>query len=371
MSSLTLRNIFRSAIALTTLLLLFNGIKTAEAAAPPGSFQKVVIDNANPRRDLAGNILDAHDGCLKLFNGKYYLYGTRYGKADGWGKTNQYAVYSSPNLKDWTDEGVILKDLPPKPYYRPYVVYNENTHKYVLWYNDDEKMGVATADRPEGPFTEQSNDVPLKHRDTGDLGLFVDNDGTAYVTYSYGDGGDYKKTFPISKEPIPHNQIVVEQLTADYLGSTGRVTQPVAGNSEAPALFRRGDLYYLLFDNTCAICSAGTGVRVYIAQSPLGPFIYKGNINRAGPQSRDLPSPWTFPGSGRKDVIIKAQQTYVAVLPGPGGEQYLWMGDRWGSAPDGIMGHNFQYWGVLSFDPDGMIQQLRNHDDWTIEVPVY
>ena len=274
--------------------------KPEAARAPAVEFKTVVIDNTNPRRDSAGNILDAHDGCLKLFNGKYYLYGTRYGKADGWGKTNKYGVYSSPNLKDWTDEGVILNDLPEKPYYRPYVVYNGNTHKYVLWYNDDGRMGVATADRPEGPFTEQSSDVPLKHRDTGDLGLFVDNDGTGYVTYSYDDGGDYKKTFPISKEPIPHHQIVVEQLTADYLGSTGRVTQPIAGNSEAPTLFRRGDLYYLLFDNTCAICSSGTGVRVYIAQAPLGPYLYKGNINREGAQSRDRPSPWTEPGTGRK-----------------------------------------------------------------------
>jgi hypothetical protein len=344
-------------------------------------FKQVVIDNSQPRRDTGGQIVDAHDGCLRFFEGKYYLYGTRYGDTDGGGKTNRYVVYSSTNLKDWTNEGVILENVPRRVYFRPSVIYNERTHKYVLWYNADGKMGLATADRPQGPFSEVNGGAAMSHGHkgtdntggTGDLSLFVDDDGTAYIAYSYDESApseeDAFKRWFTSKEPIPHHQIVVEQLTADYLGSAGRVTKPIAGNVEAPAMFRRGNSYYLLFDNTCAICSAGTGVRVYIAQHPLGPFTYKGNINRDQQKSRGLPSPWTFPGTGRKDAIIKAQQNYVAALPGPNSDQYLWMGDRWGSAPDDIMGHDFQYWGVLSFDPDGMIEQLRNQDFWTIEIP--
>jgi Glycosyl hydrolases family 43 len=342
--------------------------RSGTSGASPGEFEKIVIDNANPRRDIDSHILDVHDGCLQRFNDKYYLYGTRYGKADGWGTTNKYVVYSSPNLTDWTNEGVILKDLPPKTYYRPCAIYSEKARKYVLWYNTGGKMGVATADRPDGPFAELNSDVPLSHKDTGDLGLFVDSDGTAYVTYSYDDGADAKKTFPISKEPIPHHQIAVEKLTDNYLGSTGQVVAPIAGNSEAPALFRRNDLYYLLFDNTCAICAAGSGVRVYIAKSPLGPFVYKGNINRLGSKSRELRSPWTFPGTGREDAIVKAQQAYIAKLPGKDGDIYIWMGDRWHSAPDGILGHDFQYWGVLSFDSDGMIRQIQKKKTWTIDI---
>ena len=50
-------------------------------------------------------------------------------------------------------------------YYRPYVIYNARTRKYVLWYNWykktwDGQYGVATSDRPQGPFTIQSGKVP-------------------------------------------------------------------------------------------------------------------------------------------------------------------------------------------------------------------
>jgi len=336
-----------------------------------GSYTRVFINNAVPRKDLQATVVDAHDGCLRYFGGKYFLYGTRYGNTDGSGNTNRYVVYSSPNLQDWTDEGVILKNVRPGVYYRPYVVYNQSTKKYVLWFNGDLHMGVATADEPTGPFTQISGDVALSHRGlTGDLGTFVDADGRAYITYSYLGSDFTEDQFAISKEPIPFGQIFVEELTVDYLASTGHVTGPIAGNSEAPALFRRGEFYYLLFDNTCSFCTAGTGVRVYMARSPLGPFMYRGNINRVSPSSRDLPSPWTYPGTGRPDAIIKAQQTDIAVLPGRKGDVYLWVGDRWHSSTDSVKGHDFQHWAVLSFDSDGMIQQLENRDSWEFEIMV-
>ena len=98
---------------------------------------------------------------------------------------------------------------------------------------------------------------------------------------------------------------------------------------------------------------------------------YRGNINIKTDHARDLPSPWTSPGSGRPDCIIKAQQTHVATLPTPAGVVYLWMGDRWGSRPDGIKGHDFQYWSSpLQFDNDGMIQQLKWENQWRFELPV-
>ena len=69
--------------------------------------------------------------------------------------------------------------------------------------------------------------------------------------------------------------------------------------------------------------------------------------------------PLTRPGSGRPNCIIKAQQTHVATLPTDKGTVYIWMGDRWGSRPDGIKGHDFQFWSSpLQFEEDGMIKSL-------------
>jgi len=59
-------------------------------ATPPGT--RVKISNVEPRRDVQGNIIDAHDGCLQFFNGRFYLYGTAYGTNDGWGTANRYRV---------------------------------------------------------------------------------------------------------------------------------------------------------------------------------------------------------------------------------------------------------------------------------------
>jgi hypothetical protein len=327
--------------------------------------QVTTISNVQPRRDIHGDILDAHDGCLEFFNGTYYLYGTRYGNTDGFGKSNRYVCYSSPDLETWTPHGEILKDAPPRVYYRPYVKFNHRTGKYVLWCNADNHYTVAVADMPVGPFTIQNSNVPVKHGDTqGDFGLFVDDDGTGYITYSF---CPPNIDWSARTEPIKHHQICVEKLRPDYLGSTMESTEPIAGNVEAPAMFKRHGVYYLLFDNTCCFGADGSGARVYTASKPMGPFTYRGNINIQAASARDLPSPFTTPGTGRPDCIIKAQQTDVATLPASHGPVYIWMGDRWGSRPDGIKGHDFQYWSQpLQFDSDGMIKQLT----WDATVAV-
>ena len=226
-----------------------------------------IISNAEPRRDAQGNILDAHDGCLEYFEGRFYLYGTRYGKTDGFGKTNRYVCYSSPDLTTWTAHGEVIEDAPPLTYYRPYVKFNKRSGKYVMWYNADNQYGVALSARPSGPFVVMNPNARLKfsERGIGDMGLFVDDDGTGYLAYTVGVGGD----FGVKVEPIPHHQICVEKLNPDYLGTTQKASAFVAGNCESPAMFKRNNIYYLLFDNTCCRPD-GSGVRVYTALPQWG-----------------------------------------------------------------------------------------------------
>ncbi len=338
----------------------------------PPTVRTAAISNVNPRRDLHGEILDAHDGVLEYFEGRFYLYGTRYGNTDGLHSTNRYVCYSSDDLTNWTPHGEILKDPPPRMYFRPYVKFNPKTRKYVLWYNvgRENKDGVATSDRPAGPFAIQNPDVRLKYSDmgTGDHGLFVDDDGTGYIVYTTVNLAKMSSTEP---SQIENHRISVEKLSDDYLSSTGKNSGFIAGNCESPSMFKRNGTYYVLTDNTCAFCPQGSGARVYTAPAPLGPYTYRGNINVEGPAA-DVPSPWTKPGTGRPNAIIKAQQTHVAIIPAKGGPAFIWMGDRWKSAPDKIKGHDFQYWSSpLQFDAGGMTRQLKFEDYWTIELPVH
>ncbi len=309
-------------------------------------FQPVTINNVEPRRDVAGEIVDAHDGCLQFFDGRYYLYGTAYGKSAGFSINNRFGVYSSPELQHWTFEGELLQEPPDGVYYRPYVVFNSKTGKYVLWYNWYPKLwdglvGAATSDTPVGPFTIANPKVRVSSAESqpGDGSLFVDDDGSGYFIYTaIGEG----------------HAIRVEKLTPDYLGSTGQASAILAKGCEAPALFRRKNIYYAIFDNCCCFCPAGSGAQVYTSRSPLGPYAKCANINRRG---------------GNGEPMVAAQQTWVAKIPTSEGAAFIWMGDRWGSRLDGIKGHDFQFWSApLKFDSDNNILPIDNVPSWQASV---
>src|ERR1017187_325812 len=312
-------------------------------ASRPKRFQTITINNIEPRRNVAGEIIDAHGGCLQLFNGRYYLYGTAYGTNESSLALNcPFRVYSSPDLERWTYEGELLKDQPAGVYTRPGVVFNPHTHKYVLWYNWfptlwNGQTAVATSDTPVGPFIIVDQNVRVFGSCPGDGSLFVDDDGTGYCIYTaIGEG----------------YAVRVERLTPDYLGPSGKMSNILVKGGEAPALFRRNNLYYALCGPLCPDCLDGSLVQVLTSASPLGPYNARSNINRR----RENGAP-----------IISAQETWVARIPMSEGPVYIWMGDRWGSCPDGVKGHDFQFWSApLKFSPDGNILPIENIGRWDI-----
>jgi len=325
-------------------LVLLTGCVNQPSEPVPG-YHTVTVQNTTPRVAVDGEIIDAHDGCLQFFDGRYYLYGTAYGRSAGFGINNRFRVYSSADLEHWRFDGELIQDQPEGVFYRPYVVYNPATKKYVLWFNWypqlwNGSMGVAVSDTPVGPFVISSLSVNLSQADhrPGDGSLFVDDDGTGYFVYTtIGQG----------------HAIRVEKLRPDFLDSTGETSEVLGTGCEAPAMFRRGETYYVLFDRNCCFCPRGSGARGFTARSPLGPYTERGNINRDA--------------AGKP--IIPAQQTFVATLPAADGPVYLWMGDQWGSRPDGVKGHDLQYWSApLEFLPDGSIAPLEKLPHWTATV---
>ena len=105
---------------------------------------RVVVDNAQPRRDTDGNILNSHDGSIIEHNGSFYKYGTQQPdcvgsslcKADpnhcGWGNNN-FTIHSSPDLTTWTlrSSNALPDRRGTTSMFLPKVIFNRKTQLFV------------------------------------------------------------------------------------------------------------------------------------------------------------------------------------------------------------------------------------------------
>ena len=114
------------------------------------------------------NIYSA-DPTARVFNGKVYLYPSHdifppEGQRQDWFCMEDYHVFSSENLIDWTDHGMIVTQN-KVPWVRPdsYSMWApdcvERNGKYYFYFPSAPAagrggfaVGVAIADSPEGPF---------------------------------------------------------------------------------------------------------------------------------------------------------------------------------------------------------------------------
>ncbi len=193
-----------------------------------------------------------------------------------WFSMADYHVFSSADLTDWTDHGVIVsqEDVPwgkPDAYsmWAPDCV--EKNGKYYFYFPDAVKegfgfaVGVAVADRPEGPYT------PEKHPIEGVYGIdpvvLQCSDGSACLIWA-GMG------------------LRGARLSDDMLSLEG---EPVRldeglpeGFKEGPFAFEKDGRYYLTYpwvrDKTETLAYA-------MSDSPLGPYTFKGLIMEQSPVS--------------------------------------------------------------------------------------
>lgn len=119
----------------------------------------------------------------------YYLIGEDKTNGSAFQNVN---CYSSTDLVQWTYVGALLSqtssgDLgPSRVVERPKVIYNSSTKKYVLYMHIDSsdyseaKVGVATGDSVCGKYSYLGSWQPLGYQ-SRDLGLFQDDDGSAYL----------------------------------------------------------------------------------------------------------------------------------------------------------------------------------------------
>eukprot|EP00759_Apiculatamorpha_spiralis_P004023 PhF_6_TR12277/c0_g1_i2/m.19474 len=350
----------------------------------------VTFDNTVPRLDNKGVIMDAHDGRVVRFDptGPFYLYAVQYGLCNepkpqgcdstpdscGFRHDHNITIWKSDTMASGTWEylgsAIAVADRPVGTVFRPDCVFNRNTNQYVLWWNwvagNGTYMGyaAATSPTPTGPFTLKRSSTNLTRNNAtwhaGDGHLFVDDDGTAYFIY----GAQY--------------YMGLEQLTPDYLDSTGKAS-PLFDDFfvESPFMLKRKGIYYTFYGHCCCFCFQGSGIIVHTATSPLGPYTRQvgGDLACIATNATYPPSPMTpTPGQGclypNTDLVstTRAQQNYIVEKIGADGDGYIWVGDRWSQAPDGLKGHDPTFQAPLVFDVNGVVHPVRWVDSFTIDV---
>jgi len=193
-------------------------------------------------------------------------------------------AFSSPDLVSWTKHSRIL-DTNAVPWawramWAPAIV--KKGAKYFLFFaandiqNDNEigGIGVAVADRPEGPFKDYLGKPLIDRFHNGaqpiDQFVFHDKDGQYYMIY----GG--------------WRHCNIARLNKDFRGfepfADGRVFKEITpqGYVEGPFMFVRDGRYYFMWSEG-GWTGPNYSVAYAIADSPLGPFKRIGKILQQDP----------------------------------------------------------------------------------------
>lgn len=250
--------------------------------------------------DTEGHHINAHGGGVVSVKDTYYWYGEKRGD-----KTTSagVSVYSSKDLYHWKNEGIALSPVEDDKsdltkgciIERPKVIYNKKSKKFVMWFHLELKgqgyaaarSGVAIADRAIGPFRYIESFRPNGNM-SRDMGLFVDEDETAYHIYS----SDENYTLRIAK------------LTDDYLKPTKADSFLFRKHREAPAIFKYNGKYYLITSGCTGW--APNKASIHEATNLFGPWKFMGDP-MTGPNALLTfggQSTFVLPVQGKKDAFI-------------------------------------------------------------------
>jgi len=233
--------------------------------------------NASAQNPIITNQYTA-DPSARVFNDRVYLFPSHdippytNKNKENWFSMEDYHVFSSDNLTDWTDHGMIVTQnkvpwVKPDSYsmWAPDCI--ERNGKYYFYFPSTPKdtilakgftIGVAIADRPEGPY--RILPEPVKNVKGIDPNVFIDKDGQAYLYWSQGNiyGAKLKDNMvELASDPVTFNNL------------------PEKGLKEGPYLFERNGIYYLTYPH---VENKIERLEYAMGTNPLGPFKITGVI---------------------------------------------------------------------------------------------
>ena len=228
------------------------------------------------------------DPTARVFNNKVYLYPSHdikppAGQRQDWFCMEDYHVFSSENLTDWTDHGVIVTQN-KVPWVRPdsYSMWApdcvERNGKYYFYFPSAPKngmgfgIGVAVADRPEGPFICEPE--PVKGISGIDPCVLLASDGNAYIFWGAGRCAKLKPNMKELADDTPKEKVKFRDREFEMYGVNCLKGLP-SRQAEGPFAFEANGWYYL----TYPYVRENTEVLGYaMSKNPMGPYEYKGLI---------------------------------------------------------------------------------------------
>ncbi len=197
--------------------------------------------------------------------GKYYIYPTSDGFMN-WSGT-YFKVFSSENLVDWTDEGVIL-DLKTdvswtdRNAWAPCIIEKkmDGEYKYFYYFTAAQKIGVAVADDPTGPFMDSGQPL-IDYKPEGvtggqEIDADVFTDPVSGKTFLYW-GNGYMAGAELNDDMVSLNKNTLKTFNIDRTYREG-----------THVIYRNGTYYFMWSEDDTR--SPNYKVRWATAESPLG-----------------------------------------------------------------------------------------------------
>lgn len=213
------------------------------------------------------------DPAPMVYNDTVYLY-TGHDEDDAIGfKMQNWLLFTSTDMVNWTDHGVIasLKNFKwvsvDNGAWAPQCV--QHNGKFYLYcpMPGGVGIGVLVANSPYGPFRDPIGKPLIKNSNSDiDPTVIIDDDGQAYMYWG-------------------NPKVYWVKLNEDMISYSGEIMQePTTPKNyqEGPWVWKRNSHYYLAYASTC--CPEGIGYAM--SNSPTGPWEYKGMIVDASKKTR-------------------------------------------------------------------------------------
>jgi arabinoxylan arabinofuranohydrolase len=221
------------------------------------------------------------DPAPMVYNGKVYLYTSHDEDESTWFTMNDWKLYTTEDMVNWTDHGSVLSyknfSWAKMNAWAPQCI--ERNGKFYMYVPITDRqgkngIGVAVANSPYGPFTDPLG-KPLIQNTNADIDptVFIDDDGQAYLLW----GNPVCYYVKLKENMISFDgEIKSFPNTIESFGKRVGKEDPVRPTTyeEGPWLYKRNKLYYLFF--------AGGPISEHIgystSNSPIGPWKYQGIV---------------------------------------------------------------------------------------------